>query len=184
MGTDTGCNGTCEFVCLSMLYVSVFVKVHQLLWFSGLRLNWAFLVVSTCVQFKQGAKLSHEYFFFFLSFTLACMANLAKVMFRSVILLMAAGFFLFQPECFRAAGRATHIRELTECFERPQLLYHLIALSGLPQCLFSVCANFLFEGQKGVFFSPCVCVCLWEKTINRLLWRCCNQMVYKGDNPF
>lgn len=28
MGTDTGCNGTCEFVCLSMLYVSVFVKVH------------------------------------------------------------------------------------------------------------------------------------------------------------
>lgn len=49
-----------EFVCLSIFYVSVFIKAHWLLWFSGQCLNRPFLVVSTCVQFKQGAKLRPE----------------------------------------------------------------------------------------------------------------------------
>lgn len=52
-----------EFVCLSILYVSVFIKAHWLLRFSGQCLNRPFLVVSTCVQIKQGAKMSPECFF-------------------------------------------------------------------------------------------------------------------------
>lgn len=45
---------------LSALYVSVFVKAHWLLRFSGQCLTRPLLVVSTCVQFKQGAILSPE----------------------------------------------------------------------------------------------------------------------------
>ncbi len=64
-----------KLVRLSILYVSVFIKAHWLLWFSGQCLNGPFLVVSTCVQFKQGAKLSPECVFFFPP-TLARMADL------------------------------------------------------------------------------------------------------------
>lgn len=50
--------GSHEFVRLSILNVSAFRKAHWLLWFSGQCFNRPFLVVSTCVQFKQGAQLS------------------------------------------------------------------------------------------------------------------------------